>query len=295
MIQVIQKNLQKKLIWRCITLKNNGKNQYSFFCEEMNIAIQKRYKIEQAMRESIYQEDFYLEYQPFMSCGSDSVNTVEALIRWNHPSLGKVMPGEFISIAEENGMILKLGEWVFEKVCKDIDIFKRYNIQKISINISPKQLMDCNFVLNIEELIKKYKIETSLLEFEITETILMDTSGIVVDNLNRLKELGITFALDDFGTGYSSLNYIKHFSVDTIKIDKSFINTMCHDEKDMAIVNTIIYLSNVLDKNIVAEGVETTEQLEHFKDHKKCNIQGYLFSKPLGLDSLTHMLENNKL
>ena len=284
--------LTKKADIAMYNSKHNGKNRYTFFNEQMNKDILERYKIEQAMRESIKKDHFSIKYQPFVSCKTNSINAVEALIRWKHPKLGNIMPNDFIHIAEENGMILKLGELVFQQVCKDIEEFERHNIKKVSINISPKQLMDINFTSMVASYIKEYDIDTSILEFEITEAVLMDDTDKIVNNLKVLRDMGITFALDDFGTGYSSLSYIKKFAIETIKIDKTFVNTMHDSKKDLAIVNTILYLSKELNKNIVAEGVETNKQLAHFKEHKKCHIQGYLFSKPVTIDKLKGVIKN---
>ena len=287
--------LTKKADIAMYNSKNNGKNMYSFFCDEMNKSVLERYQKEQYMRESIIKGDFILQYQPFMCCNSNKINAVEALIRWEHPKLGLVMPSDFIHIAEENGLIIKLGEWVFEKVCKDFKEFSKYSIEKVSINISVKQLMDVKFVDFVNESISKYEIDASMLEFEITEDLFLNKSNIVKTNLENLQKIGISFALDDFGTGYSSLSYIKQFDIDTIKIDRSFVNSMMKSDNDMAIVNTILFLSKQLGTDVVAEGVETSEQLDFFKSQDKCNIQGYLLSKPVDIKSLKDVVSNHSI
>ncbi len=285
--------LTKKADIAMYNSKNNGKNTYSFFSDDMNKSVLERYKKEQYMRESIIKGEFKMEYQPFMCCDSSSINAVEALIRWDHPKLGRVMPSEFIHIAEENGLILKLGEWIFDKVCEDFKVFTRHNIKKVSVNISAKQFMDGGFAEFVKRTIEKYKIDPSFLEFEITEDIFLNKTPTVIKNLKEFEELGISFALDDFGTGYSSLNYIKQFAIDTVKIDKSFVDTMFENEKDMAIVNTILYLSKQLDKKVVAEGVENQEQFDYFKTQNSCNIQGYILSKPVAIDGLDEVIQKH--
>lgn len=287
---VLTDSLTKKADIAMYNSKNKGKNQYSYFNESMNEKITKHYEIEQSMRHSIAMDDFYIEYQPFVNTRKNTINTVEALVRWNHPSLGSIMPGEFIPIAEENGLIIKLGEWILERVFLDIKELQKDNIEKIAINISPKQLLSSGFFERVSFFVSRHRIDTSLLEFEITESIFINNSDIVLSNLHKLRRMGIRFALDDFGTGYSSLNYINKFSIETIKIDRSFIQSMCTNQNDMAIVNTILYLSKKLGKNIVVEGVETEQQLSYFKNRKKCQIQGFLFSKPLRLQLLKQMI-----
>jgi EAL domain-containing protein (putative c-di-GMP-specific phosphodiesterase class I) len=239
------------------------------------------------MRESIKSDNFFIEYQPLVGSQDSQTLSYEALVRWTHPSLGILYPNDFIDLAEESGLIIKLGHWIIDRVFKDVKIMNdKSRAFNVSINISAKQLNDTNFFRYVNQKIDEYQIDTKFIEFEITESILLENNDYVRKNIMNLRGLGIRFSLDDFGTGYSSMNYIKNFPIDTIKIDRSFVDTMLKDKSNMAIVDSILYLSKQLGKSVIAEGIETIEQMQHFRE-KECDIlQGFYFSKPKKLDDL---------
>lgn len=267
--------------------KENGKNRFTFYCKDMNDAVIKKYQIENYLKQSLLEGDFYLEYQPLIQTIDEKILSYEALVRWNHPVLGKIYPNDFIPYCEDNGMIIKLGHWIVDRAFFDINEMKKKKREfHLSINISAKQLNDITFSKYVESKIKQYDVDSKNVVFEITESILLENNKNVKENIHKLKEQGISFALDDFGTGYSSMNYLKDFPISTIKIDKSFILSMFEDKNNLAIVDSILYLSKLLGKTVIAEGIENSEQMQHLKE-KECNVvQGFYFSKPLGINDL---------
>jgi EAL domain-containing protein (putative c-di-GMP-specific phosphodiesterase class I) len=209
--------------------------------------------------------------------------SAEALIRWQHPKYGIISPNDFIPLAEENGLILEIGDWVLQKVCYYFQKWKQNNIPivPISINLSAQRFLKNDLIATIHDTIKKTQVDPANLEIEITESTLIQHEEIVNATLESLKDDGIQVALDDFGTGYSSLTYLKKFPIDTIKIDQSFIMNIGKSQSDEIIIKSIIFLSKGLNKRVVAEGVETREQLLFLQQQGCDEIQGYYFSKPV--------------
>lgn len=272
--------------------KEKGKNTFEFYNEDMSNKILKDMVIEKAMRSGIENNDFYLQYQPQVNIESGKIIGVEALIRLKSDELGFVSPGEFIPLAEKNGLIIPIGDWVMETaIAKKLEWFNEgYGEVRMSINVSSLQIHQFDFLEKVKRLVKKYEINPHFLELEITESVLMESLDKNVAILQELRDMGIRTALDDFGTGYSSLNYLRTIPIDTLKIDKSFIDDICVNSKQGAIVDGIIEMAHKLGMNVVAEGIETVDQLKVMKE-KKCDIvQGYVYSKPLSSTDLENLL-----
>ncbi len=263
--------------------KAEGRNNYRFFLPSMHERVKERKTIEEDLRNALEQDQLELYYQPKVDCRTERVVGAEALVRWNHPQRGLILPGEFISVAEECGLINRLGAWVLQRACKQTRAWRDslFSDFRIAVNLSPAQFQDAELVNSVTEIVKETSLPAGTLELEITESILMNNPEKAVSTLEELKELGVLIAIDDFGTGYSSLNYLKRFPVTSIKIDRSFVNDIHVDVDDKAIVDAVIGLGHSLNLEVVAEGVEEIEQLVYLQE-KGCNfIQGYLFSKPL--------------
>lgn len=263
--------------------KNQGKNCFEFYTEALNQRIIRRFKLESDLRQALDNNEFSLFYQPKYSLIQNKIIGFEALIRWDHPEKGLISPAEFIPLAEELGLIVKIGEWVIKEACIQLNRIHN-NIDpnlSISINISAKQFKDLNLVNVFKEIIINSKVNPKLIELEITETAALYDIDYITTILNELKKLGVKVSLDDFGTGYSSLNYLKLLPINIVKIDKSFISDLIADKKGEDIIKSIITLSHAYQLDVVAEGVETKEQIQ-FLQNEKCDIvQGYYISKPI--------------
>jgi diguanylate cyclase (GGDEF)-like protein/PAS domain S-box-containing protein len=274
--------------------KGRGKNQYTFFNHEMAQVYHKRNALEFELKRAIVKDELYLFYQPQINAITNEINGIEALIRWNNNKLGIVSPTDFIPIAEEIGFIEDIGEWVLNEAIKKASIWKQnsYDFKKLSVNISAIQLKSDCLKKNIEKILKKYDVEPNSLEIEITESTLIDICKENISILNEIMKMGVNIAIDDFGTGYSSLNYLITLPVNTLKIDKSFIDNI-QNEKNQSVIKCIVGLSKSLNYKIIIEGVETKQQYELLME-LGCNIiQGYYFSKPLSGNDIDNVMENN--
>lgn len=274
------------------TAKQEGKNRYKFFDVDILKILKRQYDIEKALRTAIEKNEIFMVFQPKVSIKGEAVNGFEALVRWISEDLGFVSPAEFIPIAENCGLIVDLGKYIIEesfKKCREL-IDNTHNQFHIAINISDIQLRECEFIDFISEMLEKYQIPPRYIQFEITEGVIMQSVAKNIEILLSLKGLGLSIALDDFGTGYSSLNYLKRLPIDVLKIDKSFVDGIGVDEKSEYIAESIIKLSHSLNLKVVAEGVETKEQLGYL-DKMKCDIaQGYYFSKPEKFENIKKMI-----
>ncbi|SIQ23742.1 EAL domain-containing protein [Halanaerobium kushneri] len=252
------------------------KNNIKFFDQEMLGQLSGRLNLEGKLRKAIVNDEFQLFYQPQLESQSDRVVGVEALIRWQHPEEGRISPGEFIPLAEETGMILRLGDWILNEALQQLKAWQNrgYNII-MAVNIAPQQFQQENFVEKIDNLLAKYQLEARFLELEITERTVIKDIEYTVEVLSRLKELGVKISIDDFGTGYSSLEYLNRFALDKLKIDKSFV----HNRSNLNIVKTIIMMGSNLGLEVVAEGVETKEELDFLRENNCNYYQGYYFSR----------------
>ncbi|VAX10772.1 diguanylate cyclase/phosphodiesterase (GGDEF & EAL domains) with PAS/PAC sensor(s) [hydrothermal vent metagenome] len=274
--------------------KESGRNAIRFFSPRMQKAVQKRLEMQNAIRRALRESELTLHFAPQVNASGDLLG-VEALLRWHTHERGMVPPAEFIPIAEECGLILQIGEWVLHNVCIHLKRWVQAGLlaspQRVAINISPKQLRQPNFFAKFRAILEEHGIDPSLLELEITENLLLTDIEDTANKMNQLKELGVLIAVDDFGTGYSSLSYIKRLPLDILKIDRSFVRDVNDDPNDAGIVDTIIAMARHMELDIIAEGVETREQL-NFLIARDCNrFQGYYFSRPLPEDELLPLLK----
>lgn len=277
--------------------KGNGKNTFSHFTSEMNDKIKYRSEIERELRKALSDlKQFELWYQPQFEMKNNQLIGAEALVRWRHPEKGIIPPDDFISIAEEIGLIVPIGEWIIEMACKQI---KRWQTIlpshfSIAINLSARQLYRQNAASVFEKLLRKYQVTSDRLHAEVTESLLMQDENEAKKTLDSIRQLGIQVWLDDFGTGYSSLAYLRHFQVDGLKIDRSFIMDIEENTYDRALTSAVIAMAQNLGISVVAEGVETEYQMKFLK-HKKCNFaQGYFYSKPIPADEFAAQFFNNE-
>ncbi|MEB1807295.1 MAG: EAL domain-containing protein [Bacillaceae bacterium] len=262
--------------------KQNGGNQFLFYEEHQQLEVIETLELENGLRKAIEQNELSLFYQPKVNIRSGQTYGVEALIRWNHPTLGIVSPMNFIPIAEKTGLIVPIGEWVLRTACEKAKMLLDQNIEiRISVNVSMVQLLQDNFVKTIADILSSVDLPAKFLELEITETVAMKHKEFTIKVLSALKNMGVKLAIDDFGTGYSSLNYLKEMPIDIIKIDKSFIWDMKESKFDLTLIESIISVCHSLNLTVIAEGVETEEQYELLRMKDCDDVQGYLFSKPL--------------
>ena len=266
--------------------KEAGRNQFQFFTQAMNANAMHRLTLENELRHALEREEFSLHYQPQIDLAGGTVVGMEALLRWHSPKRGMVSPAEFIPLAEESGLIVPIGEWVLRTACAQNKVWLNAGLSgtqglRVAVNISARQ---CRFN-SLTKLVQRVLADTGLdachLELEITESLLMDNPEESANTLRDLNQLGIQLAIDDFGTGYSSLSYLKRFPIHTLKIDQSFVRDITTDPDDAAIVKAVIAMARSLKLRVVAEGVETAEQLEFLRAHDCEGMQGYYFSKPM--------------
>lgn len=274
-----------------------GRNKYMFYEPEMQAQVESFLEIEKGLHEAINKGQLELYYQPQVDDKHHIVG-VEALIRWNHPEKGLLPPGVFMPIAEETGQILQIGNWIIEQACYQYASWKKQNIlpetfRRLAINISPLQFSQNSFVEHIVDSLTQAGISGEHIELEITENLLLENVDAAIQKMTELKEHNLKTSIDDFGTGYSSLRYLKHLSVDVLKIDRSFVTQLHLDESDQAIVDTIIMTAQRLKLEVIAEGVEDAYELQALKQLGCAQFQGYLFDKPLPVAELTERFERN--
>ncbi|CAI8909081.1 diguanylate cyclase [Pseudomonas sp. IT-P74] len=273
-------------------IKESGPNDIGFFIEAMNQRAREQQSIESGIRQALQRHEFVLHYQPKIELSSGRVVGAEALVRWQKPGHGLVYPSEFIPVAEDSGLIVPLSKWVLAEACRQTRLWQAAGLPAIrmSVNTSAIDFRQRDFVEGIEQILEQTGMPPCLLELEITEGVLMQNVETTMTALNRLKTLGVRLAIDDFGTGYSSLSYLRRFPIDVLKIDQSFIRGLSNDTNDAALVSAIISLGRSLDLNVIAEGVETEEQLAFLKAHQCEEGQGYYFSKALPADAFARLL-----
>ncbi len=265
--------------------KDEGRNTYQFFTAEMQQLALARIGMERDLRFAIERHEFVLNFQPKVALANDEVVGLEVLVRWHSNKRGVVSPAEFIGLAEENGQIVALGEWVLRAACKQYVEWQQQGCapRSIAVNVSGRQLRSEHFIRMIKEVIRETQMPTASLELELTESFLMENEDQVMRTLNELRALGLHLSVDDFGTGYSSLSYLKRFPISTLKIDKSFVQDIPGDDEDLAIVAAILRMASALKLDVVAEGVETAEQLRILREMGCTVVQGYFFSRPLSV------------
>jgi diguanylate cyclase (GGDEF)-like protein len=276
--------------------KNHGKNNYQYYKQSMNASALDRLALEHDLRKAIEQGELLLHYQPQVNAESGKIIGMEALIRWMHPEKGMVPPLDFIPLAEQTGLINPISDWVVETACRQANewLKKGFSDIKVSVNLTSHQFQQKNFVATIAGILEKSGLKSKNLSLEITESTLMQNTEMTVITLHELARLGLEFTIDDFGTGYSSLSYLTQFPIRTIKIDRSFINGINTDQGKAAIVKAVISLAHSLEMNIIAEGVETEEQMAYLQKQGCNDIQGYLFSPPVPPEEMSKFLENEK-
>ncbi len=274
--------------------KSHGRNSYKCFKSEMNALASTHQAIETDLRLAIERREFRLHYQPKVNLNTGAVAGVEALIRWQHPKKGLLMPGEFISVAEESGLIVPIGRWVLEEACRQAQAWLCAGVapMSVAVNVSAVELRAPAFFTGVRDIIEKCGLAPSVFEIELTETFIMQDWKSIAEVLGSLKTLGVRIALDDFGTGYSSLSYMKRFPIDTLKIDQSFVRDMTTDPDDASIVAAVINMGRSLHMRVVAEGIETEEQLALVQDHRCPEGQGFFFCVPITGSELTPLLRD---
>jgi diguanylate cyclase (GGDEF)-like protein len=272
--------------------KERGKNNFQFFDESLNDAAQRRAALAGDLRVALERGELYLVYQPIIDAGTREFISMEALLRWRHPVRGELLPGEFIDVAEEFGLMTGVGDFVLEQSCRQWRVWRDIGLPslRLSINVSGAQLKQRDFEARVGAVLRECSMPAKSLELEITENAMMEDEEGVSRSLDAIKVFGVRVALDDFGTGYSSLSYVKRFPVDTIKIDQSFVAGVTEDPEARAITSAIVALAHELDLTVTAEGVETEEQDGYLSSLRCDALQGYLFSRPLVPEELETFL-----
>ncbi|MES2205512.1 MAG: EAL domain-containing protein [Pseudomonadota bacterium] len=273
-----------------------GRSTISAYSADMQSKLTERMTLESRLRLAVKQNELVLHYQPKVDLKTGSIVGLEALVRWQHPEMGLISPMRFIPIAEETGLIVPMGEWILRTACEQILMWQREGIASmpVAVNLSARQFLQPDIVARIKDIVESTGLDPSFLELELTESLSMDSPEKSIAILVALKELGITLTLDDFGTGYSNLSYLKRFPLDKLKLDQSFVRDITQSNEALAISQAIIALAHSLRLTIVAEGVETHEQLALLTHYHCDEMQGYLFSKPLPVAQCTALLQSNK-
>jgi len=272
--------------------KHKGKDRHEFFTREMTRALEARRRLEEELKLALEQQQFVLYYQPQIDLVTGRAIGVEALIRWQHPDHGLIPPFKFIPAAEETGLIIPIGRWVLEEACRQHCSWQQADLNvRMAVNLSARQIRDDELLDLLANVLDSFSIKPGMLEMELTETCLMDNPETGIQLVRDMKDMGLSLAMDDFGTGYSSLSYLKCFTMDTLKIDQSFVHDLPDDKQDAAIASTIISMAGNLNLKVLAEGVETKEQLA-FMVERGCNeVQGYYFSKPVTAEKVQPLLK----
>jgi len=272
--------------------KDAGRNTYRFFDEQMNLQALEHLLLQNRLHQALFRAEFYLHYQPQIEIGSGRVIGVEALLRWKNQELGEVVPARFIPVAEGCGLIVPIGAWVMEEACRRAQAWRQAGWPDLtmSVNLSALQFRRAGLIETVAGALERSGLPPHLLELELTESILLQDVENNLDTVRRLKALGVRLSIDDFGTGYSSLSYLKRFAVDRLKIDRSFVRDISTDPDDAAIVRAVIQLARSLRLGIIAEGVETQEQLAFLREEGCQEVQGFLFSRPLAPAALEAFL-----
>jgi EAL domain-containing protein (putative c-di-GMP-specific phosphodiesterase class I) len=266
--------------------KAEGGRRFAFYSNDMQTRAFAVGRLDAELRRAIEQKQFVLHYQPQVDARSGHIIGAEALVRWNRDGVSLVYPGEFLGRAEENGLIVAINEWVLKEACSEAQRWARVGLPplRIAVNMSPVQFRGNDVADLVSATLRETGLDPRRLDLEITESVMVENSEALVDDLNRLHGLGVSFSIDDFGTGYSSFRYIKSFPIDRLKIDQSFIRTMASNTSDAAIVEAIIGLAKNLKLAVLAEGVETVEQRDWLVGAGCDEVQGYLFSRPIPAD-----------
>lgn len=276
--------------------KDEGGGQYQFFAAAANTTVLERLSLEVGLRGALEREEFTVHYQPLVNLETDEVTEVEALLRWRHPRRGIVAPGEFIPLAEETGLIVPIGDWVLRAACAQARAWQEAGLPpiRIAVNLSLRQFRQKGLVQSVARVLRETPLDPSLLELEVTESKILEDPVSGFATLHRLKDLGLSISIDDFGTGHSSLAYLKQIPADTLKIDRSFVQDITDRAQEAAITEAIIALGRSLRIRVVAEGVETEEQLEFLLAHRCSDMQGFLFGRPVAPEECGRLLRRGR-
>lgn len=277
--------------------KEQGRRNYQFYTHDLTESAYDRVMLEGGLRNAMEKQELALYYQPQISLADGQITGVEALIRWEHPELGLLPPGQFLQVAEDSGLIVPMGNWVLQTACRQMSAWKKsgFRLERMAVNLSGRQIRDNSLVKVVETALQATECRAEWLELEITESFIMQETGHSMETLDSLKKLGTYMSIDDFGTGYSSLSYLKRLPVDKLKIDRSFIRDLVRDSNDAAIVRAIIAMGKTLHLTITAEGIENMEQEIFLKEQGCDQGQGYLYGRPLPADNITRMLGRESL
>ncbi|CDZ77161.1 Bacteriophytochrome cph2 [Legionella massiliensis] len=276
--------------------KELGGNQFQIYNNELQRNCQSRFEHESDLRRALIENEFFLEYQPQYDSQSKQVVAVEALVRWHHPQLGRILPMDFIPIAEETGLIVPLGEWVIRTACAQNKAWQEQGIPpfRVAVNIATKQFIQPNFIAMIKSILEETKLDSKYLEVEVTENVIINSLHLI-ETIRELKDFGVTIVLDDFGTGQSGLNYLHNLPINQIKIDKSFIHNISSNPNDEVIIQAILGMAKGLDLDVIAEGIENQSQLDYLEAQSCYRFQGYFFSKPLLPEQLEKIFKSENM
>jgi EAL domain-containing protein (putative c-di-GMP-specific phosphodiesterase class I) len=277
-------------------VKNEGKNNYRFYSADLSENAVERFTMETQLRRALERQQFEVFYQPQVSLKNGKIIGAEALVRWQHPELGTVSPAKFIPVAEETGLVIHIGEWVLRESARQMVewVAQDLGLKSISVNISGMQVQRTNFADTVYGILVETGCDPTLLELEITESVVMNNTEYVIGVFERIKEPGVRLAIDDFGTGYSSLSYLKRLPLDKLKIDQSFVRDLTHDSDDKAIASAVIALARSLGLKVIAEGVETQDQIDALIEMGCDDVQGYFYGKPMPALQFTAVLAKQK-
>jgi EAL domain-containing protein (putative c-di-GMP-specific phosphodiesterase class I) len=272
--------------------KDSGRDNCKFFRAEMNVRAVHQRSIESGLRDALDRQAFVLHYQPTINLVTHAITGVEALVRWRHPQGGLVLPDEFVPLAEDSGVIVPIGQWVLREACRQQKAWQDAGLPatRIAVNVSAVELRAKDFVGGVRAVLAATGLEPRLLVLELTETALLHDTESTAAVLRVLKDLGVQIALDDFGTGFSSLSHLRRFPIDVLKIDQSFMHDLTPNSDDANIVGGVIRMADSLQMQVVAEGVETSQQLAFLEDQRCPEAQGYYFSRPMLAEDITALL-----
>jgi EAL domain-containing protein (putative c-di-GMP-specific phosphodiesterase class I) len=272
--------------------KELGRDNFQFYAPEFNATAREKFLLQEELRNALARVEFTLLYQPQVDLRANRVFAVEALIRWKHPTLGLISPMRFIPMAEETGLIVQIGDWVLHEACRQNKVWQDAGLPPltVSVNVSTRQFKDDDFVDRIISALTNTGLEARYLELEVTESLIMQDVDRAVTMMCQLQNLGVQIAIDDFGTGYSSLSALKTFPVARLKIDKSFINDLADEQNDQAVASAVISLGQKLNLRVIAEGVETDDQVAFLRKNNCDEMQGYHFSKPVPAEDIAKLL-----
>ena len=272
--------------------KSEGRNTYQMSTRELSRSTQERMTVESGLHLALEAGEFSLLYQPQIDVETMGIVGMEALLRWRHPDRGVILPEDFIGVAEERGLILPIGDWVLRQACRDGRRFHDLGLPhfRVAVNLSARQFRDPALGAQVASALEESGLRAEALELEITETVAMENVQLTMSTLEEFRRAGVTIAIDDFGTGHSSLSYLKRFPIDALKIDRTFVTDLPDKFEDAAIVSSVIQLANGLGMRVVAEGVETAEQLEFLKEAGCREVQGFYFSYPVTIEAIESLV-----